>query len=251
MSIYNVHNNRRSSITNNLRNSFYSRNYKKYGIRTRTNSKYIESETKQNNFFNSSAINSVNNIYTSIYENNGVVSNSDEAMNKFSKKINELSSTISNLTSSGIKSVFCKTKEVKNEESGEVSYDYDRDKILKAVKEYISDYNSFIDIKEDTTASNYINKYSSYLVQACASRISLLKEIGITFNSNDKMTLDEKKFAEIDLDSVKSLFTGRNSYGEKISKRVETLSKSISGELKASSYTTNNTYSGFGKYSFY
>ena len=232
---------RRSINTNQMRSAYYSR---------KKNTSTSSSNSRKTSSTNISAINDINKLTSSLYGNYTNVKNSDESISKYGNTVSKLEKNIDSLASTGVKSVFTKTKEIKDENTSKVYYDYNKDKITNAIKEYVNDYNNFIELKDKISSSSYISKYSNYLMQACQSRISSLNDFGISFDTNNKMVLDEEKFKKADMDKVNKFFTDKNSYGQKIKERSELLSKAISSEVSALSSISNSTYSSNGRYLF-
>ena len=77
---------------------------------------------------------------------------------------------------------------------------------------------------------------------------NLLSKVGITVGSDNKLTVDEDKFKSADMTTVKSLFTGRGSFGKMTStSATSSYSSAVSQLAKLSS---SSTYSNMGSYSY-
>lgn len=126
---------------------------------------------------------------------------------------------------------------------------YDTDKIKSAVKDYVSAYNSFIDSSSNVDSTSVLSKTLS-VVKSTASNKGLLKDVGITIGSNNKLVLDEEKLSKASVSTLSALFKGSGSYGDTVSQRASESYKlansaSYTG-TKASSYTYNGSYSVMG-----
>ncbi len=125
----------------------------------------------------------------------------------------------------------------KDEEGNAV---YDRDKIKKNVKEFVSAYNSYLDSSSSVNSTKILNKSLGTVKQTSASK-NMLKEIGITIGSDNKLVLDEKKLSEAKMSTLSSLFTGAGSYGYEIGQKAsETYRLANSATYSANNRTSYN-----------
>lgn len=141
----------------------------------------------------------------------------------------------------GKKSVFTKV-DVKDEETGKTTQQYDTDKIYKAVKQFASDYNALIaDVSKSSNTS--ISRKGITLKGELTARKDMLADVGITINSDNTLTVDEEKFKEADMRDVKDLFNGSHSLSAKVyQKAVEINNLSTSAASSSSTYNKNATY---------
>lgn len=126
---------------------------------------------------------------------------------------------------------------------------YDRDKIKKTVKNFISAYNSYLDSTSNVNSTNVLKKSLS-AVKLTASNQKLLKSVGISIGADNKLSLDEDKLSEANMSTLTSLFTGSNSYADGIMQKASETYKlansaTYSGS-SGSSYTYGGSYSVMG-----
>lgn len=152
------------------------------------------------------------------------------------------------LVTTGSKSVFKLVE--KTDEEGNKYQDYDTDAIYKAVKKFVDSYNGLIDEADDTT-SDTIEKAVKNLMTTTMSNSKLLSKIGISINKDSRLTLSEDVFKKADMNQVKSLFQGTNSYAYQVSARSSMVDYAASREAsKANTYNKNGSYSANYNYSF-
>ncbi len=144
------------------------------------------------------------------------------------------------LTKTGKDSLFQKV-ELKDEKTGETKTDYDKEKIYKAVDSLVSSYNKVV---KDSTKSDdrSVLRKTLGMVRSASSNGKLLNEIGIKINSDNTLSIDEEKFKNADMNTVKTLFNGEGSFGNKIQSASGTIEKSMSNALGNSRmYTAGGT----------
>ncbi len=153
-----------------------------------------------------------------------------------------LSSSASDLISVGTKSLFNKVS--KTAEDGSTSKVYDTDEIYKAVKSFVDSYNGVIDSTETTNTANIANSVKS-MITSTKTNQNLLKSLGITVDSDFKLSIDEKKFKSADMSVAKSLFNGSGSYAYQISSKASMINHYAESEASKA-----NTYGSNGKYNY-
>ena len=67
----------------------------------------------------------------------------------------------------------------------------------------------------------------------------LLSEVGITIGKENKLELDEDKLKNANISTLKTLFTGTNSFADRIAQKADAISKAISNSAK--SYTSSGS----------
>lgn len=145
------------------------------------------------------------------------------------------------LMETGKKSLFTKV-DVKDEETGKTTQQYDTDKIYKAVKQFVSDYNSLI-TDAGKSSSTAIARKGITLNGEMTARRDMLEDVGITINEDNTLSIDEEKFKEADMRDVKDLFNGSHSLSAKTyQKAVEINNLSTSAASSNSLYSSNATY---------
>ena len=137
------------------------------------------------------------------------------------------------LVETGKDSVFNKT-------NGE----YDTDKIYSAVSDFVKNYNSALSAA-DGSSSSTVASASKTMTTKTFVNSKLLASVGITADSSNKLSIDEKTFKAADMDKVKDLFNGRGSYGYQVSSSASMLDYAAQNEASRA-----NTYTSTGAYSF-
>lgn len=124
--------------------------------------------------------------------------------------------------------------------------EYDTDAIKKSVENFISAYNSYIDSTSKVDSTRVLKKSLSIVKQTAANQ-KLLKSVGIKIGENNKLSLDEEKFAEAKVSTLTSLFVGRDSYAGQIGQKAA----ATSGLANSAAYSGSNasTYTYGGSYS--
>lgn len=116
-----------------------------------------------------------------------------------------------------------------------------RENVYKAFSSFVKNYNGLIENTDKSANSNVVNQ-ASYLKSLVSSNRSALSRMGITINSDKSLSLDEEKFKEADMSSVKNLFDGVYSFAEKMTDRVNSIYRyATQGEA-----LTNKTYNSGG-----
>ena len=144
------------------------------------------------------------------------------------------------LLATGNKSVFKKvdTKDA----DGNVTQEYDTDKIYNAVNKFVQNYNDVLSSTEKTINSGVSNNKAS-MISATEAKESLLNEIGITIKSDNSLEIDKEAFQKADMSKVEALFSGNSSYGYQTSLRAALIDYHAGREA--------DTYNRFGNYNSY
>lgn len=133
------------------------------------------------------------------------------------------------------------------DKEGTVAKEYDKEAIYKAVYEFVSGYNMLLD-KTAKSNDNSILRTASSMTYYTKANQSLLKDMGITIGSDNRLSIDEDKFKQADMAIAKSAFSGSNSYGQTISKNASSVYSSAVAQIAKLDSAT--TYSSSGKYSY-
>lgn len=172
----------------------------------------------------------------------------DTTLTSVKSKSDELVSSASTLTATGSKSLFTKKEVTTTDAStGETTtaFEYDKDAIVKAVKNFASDYNALLDSTSKTTNSSVLQRTSSIVTNTNFYKNSLA-DIGITVGKDSKLTVDEDKLKNADIDAVKNLFQGVSSFASTTSSKA-----SLVGNAAQKAATIPGTYGTTGSYNIY
>ncbi len=169
-----------------------------------------------------------------------------QSLTRIQTSAKELSESATTLLAGGKKSVFA-TEKVKDSSGKEYdSYQYDTDKIYKAVKGFVDSYNSMIENTVSTNTNN-IATATAGMINMTDENKGLLASIGISVSATDyKLTLDEDDFKKADMSTVKALFNSTGSYGYQVSAKASMVNYYAQNEI-----TKASNYSGSGNYSYY
>ena len=147
----------------------------------------------------------------SITTNNKVdkTNNADLAKAKtLESSADKLKEAATKLTQTGKNSLF------KPDSKGE----YDMDKIVSAVKDFVDTYNATKKAVVDSGNNRAIQTAVS-MVTRSSSMEKTLNKVGISINSDNTLSINEEKLKSADISKLKSLFSGANSYAYGIAKQ--------------------------------
>lgn len=207
---------------NSIKNGSYSKLMKKYYSNQASASTDSTSNKKTNNVQS-----------TDVQKNNATV-NRDNAASLVD-------------SASELKKYSLWSKTDKTDKDGNTTKDYDTDKIAKAVSAFVKDYNSLVSSAGDSS-SRYVLNSASNMVNYTRANADLLKKIGISVGSDNKLTVDEDKLKASDMAVVKSVFKDSGSFGQTISAKASTIYGNAVSQL--SELSTKNSYTSNGLYSY-
>ena len=132
-----------------------------------------------------------------------------------------------------------KKKDEKTGEETEVE-DYDWDAITKKVKSFIDDYNDVVKEAGESNTKDVLRN-ASWMTGMTDKTSHLLSKIGITIGKGNKLELDEDELKKADISSLKTVFTGYNSFAGKTAQKAAGISNAAN--RASATYTNNGTYS--------
>lgn len=101
--------------------------------------------------------------------------------------------------------------------------EYDYEAITKAVKSFIEDYNDVIDEAGESNSKEVLRN-TVWMIGNTDANKNMLEKIGITIGKGNKMELDVEKLKKADINTLKTIFTGHNSFSNKISMKANSIS---------------------------
>ena len=122
------------------------------------------------------------------------------------------------LRTNGDKSLF--TKKQTTDKDGKVSYEYDTDKIYKAVSDFVDSYNKMLKEGGDSNTNNILR-------------------------TDNKLSIDETSFKKADMNTVKSLFHTTGGFGYQTSVQAGMIESYAKSEAEKA-----NTYNKSGMYTY-
>jgi hypothetical protein len=139
-----------------------------------------------------------------------------------------------------------------DDETGEESKENADKSLIKYVKSFVSEYNTVHSALGSLTGSSN-TAYLKTLNNLAKSGTSSLNGIGITVSSTGELSYDEDKLEAVGSDKINEVFVNSNSFGQKISEKMETIESTSSTTLTTLNklYGANSTYSKYGTSSSY
>lgn len=117
---------------------------------------------------------------------------------------------------------------------------YDRDAILSAAQDLVTNYNNVV-TNAKTSVNSGVTSNLSAIQQKTASNSTILKAIGITVGADDKLSLDTTKFGKSDVSAIK---TALQTYASDIETNA-----SLLNYYSSTQNGTTSSYSATGSYS--
>ena len=169
---------------------------------------------------------------------------SAKTLSDIEKAADGMKSAADKLITKGKDSVFNQIDVESTDEYGlkTTTKEYDKDKIYKSVSSFVDSYNNLLK-EASTSATTSIQKQARSLSFVTETNKNLLSKVGITIGEDGKLSVDEKKFKEADMTTVKSLFNENGSYGYRVSAQASLIDYAAEKES-----TKANTYTGRGSY---
>lgn len=131
-----------------------------------------------------------------------------------------------------------KKKDEKTGEEIEVE-DYDWDAITKAMKSFVEDYNDVVKQAGDSNSKDVLRN-AVWLTGMTEANENILSKIGITVEKGNEIELDEEALKKADIQTLKSVFTGYNSFADKVSMKANSISNAAA--RTSGTYRKNGTY---------
>ena len=132
------------------------------------------------------------------------------------------------------------------EKLGAMTMDNDnKENLYKAFSTFINDYNDLINTTDKSSNSSVTNQ-AGYLKNIVSNNKSALSRLGVTVNSDKTLNIDKEKFNEADMSTLKNLFTGNNSFAEKMTDRVNQIYRYATQGDSSSTSSSGYTSSGSG-----
>ena len=146
------------------------------------------------------------------------------------------------LRTNGDKSLF--TKKQVTDKDGKVSYEYDTDKIYKAVSDFVDSYNKMLKEGGDSNTNSILRSTKS-MVNLTKANSSMLGSVGITIGTDNKLSIDETAFKKAYMNTVKSLFHTTGGFGYQTSVQAGMIESHAKTEAEKA-----NTYNKTGMYTY-
>ena len=118
--------------------------------------------------------------------------------------------------------------------------DYDWDSITKAVKSFVKDYNDVVE-QAGNSDSKDVLRNAVWLTGMTGATGKTLSKIGITIGKGNKLELDEDTLKKSDISTLKTLFSGYNSFADKVSVKANSIMNAAA--RSCGTYKVNGKYS--------
>ncbi len=130
----------------------------------------------------------------------------------------------------------------KTDQDGNKTADYDYEKIYKALKSFVDDYNSVIKSGGESE-NNSVLRNTLSMTKMTKENKDLLGAVGITINEDNTLSVGEETVKKANMNDLKSLFSGVGSYAYSIATKASNISYRAAYENnKLNSYTASGAY---------
>lgn len=164
----------------------------------------------------------------------------DKQLSEWKSDATDLTDAVNALQKKGTDSLFNKVKTT--DEDGKTTYGYDTDKIYNAVKSYADSYNDMISSGTSASVSG-VKTAVSGMRGLTATNSALLSSVGISVESDGKLSVDEKKFKASDMTVVKSLFQSTGGYAYQVSAKASNVRSAVISAASTGTYTSTGAVS--------
>ena len=108
------------------------------------------------------------------------------------------------------------------------------------IEESIDDYNDVVKEAGESNTKDVLRN-ASWMTGMTDKTSHLLSKIGITIGKGNKLELDKDELKKADISSLKTVFTGYNSFAGKTAQKAAGISNAAN--RASATYTNNGTYS--------
>ncbi len=184
--------------------------------------------------------NTVQDPYSYTRRTNSVSKDSAATIGEIKESADELQDSASKLVKTGTQSLF--NKVTTKDKDGKETTGYDTDKIYKAVKDFVKDYNNVLEAADESNTSS-IRRATISMINSTNVYKSALSDVGITIGSDNQLSIDESKFKSADMSKVKSLFNGSGSFAYNVKSQANMIEFRADTEAsKTNTYTSRGYY---------
>jgi len=156
-----------------------------------------------------------------------------------------LKESADSMLENGSKSVFAQKDITTKDESGKetTTKGYDVDAIYKAVSGFVNNYNAVIDAV-NKTGDDTTNRRTESMINNTMANVKMLNKMGITLNEDSTLSIDKDTFSKANMNTVKDMFNGSNSYGYRTSSQASMIDYAADrAASRSNTYSSNATYS--------
>jgi len=167
----------------------------------------------------------------------------DKSVTLMAQDAKELKSAADALRTTGKNSLFKpKTVTTTDEVSGITteSQEYDYDAIYDAAEKFIKAFNSMMD-SAGAVSNRTTERKMALTENMLRKNAGLLEDVGVSFGESGKLEIDKDKFMKADINKLKTVFNGRDSIADRISKRAGDIYATAEKILSVSGETYNRS----------
>lgn len=183
--------------------------------------------------------------YANVENENGTsasssnIKDSKDKLNSINELAGKLKDSASKLLDKGKDSLF----QTKVDGAGHSYVDYDEDKVYEAVKDFVNDYNDFLDSAAEADTVTLLRAAKNIVSYAKANE-KALSAVGITVGSDNKLSVDEDKFKAASKARVQSLFQSTGGFVYQVKAKASTIGNYASDMAKRASDSSAVTDTG-------
>ena len=107
------------------------------------------------------------------------------------------------------------------------------------VNGFVEDYNDVVKQAGDSNSKDVLRN-AVWMTGITESNENMLSKIGITVGKGNELKLDEEALKKADISALKTLFTGHNSFADKVSMKANSISNAAA--RYSGTYKSNGTY---------
>lgn len=172
-----------------------------------------------------------------------VTKEESQKLTKVQSSTDALKESADALMSTGSDSLFEKINVTTKDEFGNetTTQQYDVEKIYKAVGDFVKNYNSVVDAV-DASGNEKISDRAVTLANNVVANLKSLNKMGITIDTDMKLSINKEEFEKADMNTVKNLFNGIGSFSYQVSAQASLINY-------AAQRATSATYTGTGTFS--
>lgn len=112
-----------------------------------------------------------------------------------------------------------------------------RKDMKKAMQSFVDDYNNALDNAANSNNTSVLRN-AAWMTKTTSANKNLLQKVGLSVGAGNKLSFDEDAFDEADLESIKTLFSGQNSYASQIVSKANAVANATTGGM----YSRNGSY---------
>nr|MBQ8251771.1 hypothetical protein [Lachnospiraceae bacterium] len=176
----------------------------------------------------------------------GSATDSAATITSLKSSSNSLNEAAAALTDTSKKSVFEKKDVTTKDEFGieTTSKEYDTDAIYDKVADFVKSYNSVVSASAKSDNTKVLSTAANMVTQTLTYE-DILNKVGITIGEDNNLAVDEKKFKESDMSTVKSLMNGVTSFAYNVQSKASFINMYAQADAAKTSgiYAQNALYS--------